>query len=783
MYNFSDPKFDPVFEEFYRFEPSLRNQKLLDSLYKKYNLPEEIGKSNWLQRFSFKNGSPPVIHDSTQSLISAKAIENFYKNHGFLDANVTHDLKKIGRKKVASIYRISPQKPLYIKEMEYNIPYSDILQLYEKNKKNSLIKAGNRLDQFAMDAEMNRFTRIARNNGYFDFNINRDEMFFWADTLEGRDKLKLELEIKKIKDSEDEKDYFQKYTYKDVIISVQNSFSDNENVSRKPSEKFNNYTIEPLNDAYKLSVFSDMMVIEPGKNYSLREQEATNRRIFSTNNFNLISSEITAKDSLLIAKYRIYPKLKYDLEFTFETLTLPYPAIGGDNTNFPNKTFNIGITPGVNLTVRNLFRGAENLNLSFSGTFGTIEFEDPSRNRLFNAFDLTFQSRLIFPRFWAPFGLKNKISKRFNPITDITQNASLQRNIGLGRISLGTSINYNLDLTESSKLRVSVFNNQFIKLLNPGNYFNVFLSDRLIRDNTFGQYFALNPTVGNDYNNEIIGDNEVIALIQNDLPFLNFLQGTNPALFDQFNLMNLRRARNTQDFWINSFITDYTYTEFRNPLITHPLFFQTKIEVGGNVISLLDNFFQFNGKIGGVAYSQFVKLELDHRQLWKVAPKSSLAWRNYFGIALPYNKSEFIPFDKSFFMGGANDIRAWPVFNLGPADEKNPNLAVENLKLLFSLEYRFKMGGPFEGALFVDAGNIWGINREFPTTLFKFEEFYNEIAIGTGWGIRYDLKYLMLRFDFGYKLADPTRDLGDRLRVENIEWFRPQVQFAINYPF
>ena len=159
------------------------------------------------------------------------------------------------------------------------------------------------------------------------------------------------------------------------------------------------------------------------------------------------------------------------------------------------------------------------------------------------------------------------------------------------------------------------------------------------------------------------------------------------------------------------------------------------------------------------------------------------------GIAMPFGNSDQIPFERKYFTGGANGIRAWPVRTLGPGSFKsNPNEFPNqsgDIKLEANAEYRFAMIGPFEGALFVDMGNIWSLKDNRPGTEFSFPGFYKELAVGTGVGLRYDFSFVILRVDFGMKLHDPSLDAGSRWIPANqiLTKNNVNVAFAIGYPF
>ena len=170
---------------------------------------------------------------------------------------------------------------------------------------------------------------------------------------------------------------------------------------------------------------------------------------------------------------------------------------------------------------------------------------------------------------------------------------------------------------------------------------------------------------------------------------------------------------------------------------------------------------------------------------------NAIVGRAFIGVGLPYGNFDLLPFEKQYFTGGANGIRAWQVRSLGPGTYKAnetdyPNQS-SDIKLEANLEYRFKLTGFLEGALFLDAGNIWAINEKDNRegAQFKFNQFYKQIAIGTGTGLRFDLTYFIFRLDLGLKLRDPSHDLNKNWII-GTRPFKSEdlnLSFAIGYPF
>ena len=174
---------------------------------------------------------------------------------------------------------------------------------------------------------------------------------------------------------------------------------------------------------------------------------------------------------------------------------------------------------------------------------------------------------------------------------------------------------------------------------------------------------------------------------------------------------------------------------------------------------------------------------LDGRQIqWFCHP-------GYGGIALAYGNTDQMPFERKYFSGGANGIRGWPIRTLGPGSYQSDPTEFPNqsgdIKLEANAEYRFKMVGPLEGAVFFDLGNIWSVKDNRPGTEFRFDTFYKEIALCSGLGMRYDFSYIIMRLDLGIKMHDPSLPEGARW-ISPDNYFRKDnlnLVFAIGYPF
>jgi outer membrane protein assembly factor BamA len=197
-------------------------------------------------------------------------------------------------------------------------------------------------------------------------------------------------------------------------------------------------------------------------------------------------------------------------------------------------------------------------------------------------------------------------------------------------------------------------------------------------------------------------------------------------------------------------------------------------------------------KLLNTNFAQYLRGDVDFRHYNILNPYSSIVYRLFAGAGLPYKNSTALPFEKKYFSGGANSIRAWQVRDLGPGSYKELvqgtySNQTADIKLEANLEYRFKLFWVLEGALFVDAGNIWAINKndDREGALFMFDKFYKDIAVGTGFGTRFDFSFFIFRFDLGIKTRDPVFPDGEKWVFGNRKPGKGDfvLNLGIGYPF
>lgn len=779
FYNMANPKYDTILAEYMTYPNSMRNQNLRDSLFVKHGKPEYKGKSLWGNRFLHLFGEPPVILDPIKTKKSEENIRKFFVYRGYWDAQVQSQNKiDSAAKKAQVLYTITHKDPTYIDNYFYDIPYENIKSVYERTINESVVKNKDILDQENLEKEVTRLTNVMRDEGYYTFNRTNDEISFTADTLKNKRKnVPLTLEIRK-----QDSGTYKKAKIASVNVYVVDNPKDTIGITK---EKYKGLNIFKKEGNFKNKTFWSPILVEKGGTYLQKDLDLTRRNLLGLNNFTIINTRPEElrknNDSILDVTYMLKPLPRYQVKGAFD---VHYSQI-----------LNFGFSPSVELTARNVFGGAENLGVSFSGIIGTTKNTDNlSSNKIFNAYELSAQTNLTIPRLWLPY-VQNILPKRYSPTTVINLGTSVQNNIGLGRINFNAGINYNLNINEKLSHRFTLFNTQFSFTQNKDKYYELFPRDQNVLVDMFALYFDKNPALGVEYQSGKIPTDEVSKMILADTNFQNNLAAEDQKSLVYFKQSMLNKDRQTQDVIISSLMYNFLYNEMGKKEYKNPLSINAKVEFAGNLFSL------FNAKdaqvgvidnpktIFKIPYSQFVKFDVDFRKYFTFFQnKHTLAFRQFIGIGIPYGNSSQMPFIRSYFNGGSYDIRAWRAFSgLGPADTQIDPLirsfTMGNIKLTSSVEYRFPMNDMFHGAVFTDAGNIWNLKDNGIGDQFKFNKFLSQMGLGSGLGLRINVAYITLRVDVAYQIYDPNMPEGSRWRFSKIKPLQPTWNFAFGLPF
>jgi outer membrane protein assembly factor BamA len=622
-----------------------------------------------------------------------------------------------------------------------------------------------------------------RDYGYYKFNSLGDEIYFVADSLKSRKQVPLTLEIHK--DSLDTP--YKMATIGNIDVAIVDEMNDYPKNTTKDSLR--GIRFHKVNNQYKDRAIWRAITVGPKQVYDQKKLDLTKRNILSMNNFSILKARDSLRhgggtipnDSIVDVMYILKPLPKYELKV-------------GTDINY-SQVLNLGISPSVDLTTRNIFGGAENLSTSLSGTFGSIRSTKDISKRVL-AYELSAQASLNFPRLLLPFDYYKLLPKRYSPTSSIILGASVQNNIGLGRVNFNTGLNYLATVNDKVSHRLTIFNTQLSLTKNKDAYYDYFVNDNEIRQEIFDNYFLVRPNIAQQFSSGQLTIDQVSQRITEDL---DYQQGLDQAGIDRYTAFIgtlVNKDRQTQDVLISSLIYNFVYNEIGKKDYPNAFYFNGKVELAGNIFSIFNQKRNDGGivtsperTIFGIPYAQFVKFDFDVRKYFKFS-KNTLVLRQFVGVGIPYGNSSNMPVIRSYFNGGSNDIRAWVAFGgLGPADsqvdERVRTYMTDNLKLTTNIEFRVPFNDMYEGALFTDIGNTWSLKNynDGYGDEFKFNKFLSQVGVGSGFGLRVNVAYITLRLDLAYKMYDPNKPEGDRWRLKYFQPFKPTLNIAFGYPF
>ncbi|WOI21952.1 translocation and assembly module lipoprotein TamL [Nonlabens ulvanivorans] len=777
FYNLARPHRDSIYLKWMQENPNgLKRRNKILSEKQTIQLGQSLVDFNsWIKR----TGEEPAILELDDITKSKERLRAWYWNQGWFNTEVTHEIIDSDKKQRAEVvYTIKKHQSYKVDSIKTRISSPLVDSLYQANTQGQLITAGEQYYTPDFNAERDRLMTLFRNNGIFY--MEKEFIKFEGDTVNTKHKANIAVIIddREIKDG----DSIIKKPFLIHKISKINVYPDYEEAlasSIPDTTRYKNINIIRYGEKkYRNFVLADAIFFHEGDIYRDIDRDRTFNRItelksFYTPSIRLEPDPADSTGVSLIANILLTSKKKFFLKNSAETTHSNIQALG------------IGLNSS--LVIRNLFQGSELLDINFRGSIGASADGASGDSRFFDLQEYGADARLSFPRLFFPIKTEKLIPKYMSPSTNLSIGFVSQTNIGLDKTSFNSILSYRWKPKPTNTSRFDLINAQYVRNLDPGDFFNVYNST----------YNSLNAVAEDlNINNPIyLNDDNDLSIPQGTSLFTrDVLNGSIATTSDQRETVrNIeeRRDRLTQ----NNLIVSTSYNWIRNTqkgiYDDDYSLFSIRVESAGNVLAGITSLVgeptnsDGNRTAFGVEYSQYAKTEIDYIKHWQLFSNNVFAIRAFGGIAIPYGNSDNIPFTRSFFGGGPNDNRAWQAYELGPGSTGGINDFNEaNMKLAFNGEYRFTINGSFKGALFVDAGNIWNVldNEDNPDAQFKGIADLSTISVGSGFGIRYDFGFFVLRLDTGFKTFNPALEEGRR-------WFKeikiPKAVFnvGINYPF
>lgn len=701
-------------EEAYQYvQQDIRpNSRVNLALYNMFNTRDGKYRTDRIKNI----GEAPHLLDSSLVDISRREIQKFLAYKSFFNARVESTIR-IRNKKAYITFQADQGPSFKVRNISQAIRDSAVNNLYKSNRaKLTTIRSGSRYDVDSIMSAINSTHTLLRSNGYYDF--LKPYIHVDADSTLMSSQVDLKLNIYNPPGRTSHKVYRIKTTH----IDIKNS---NIRFGRRPPDSAlvdSQYFFRDYSHRFKFDKLTRYIFLNKGERYSIAEENLTYDRLYELNVFRNIKIEYE-KDADSV---HLNPRIE------ITPLKRNSNRVEGEYTfNSGRNGFNIGNT----YTNRNLFGGAERLDIKFR--YGAL-FDSRDKkifSSIFNR-DIQIGVNLVIPRIVAPFYVRENYRAGL-PHTTISSSMQIFDQPGAFRNRLFiNSISYDWTQSRSRLHSFTPINIEY----RDGRL------DRAFRDS-------------------LVNSGNLLYVQTNDRRFLN--------LGSQYN------------FTLNAHKLN-TYNNF--------IYFRGFFDIGGNSLGLLANVFKFhrdeNGfrTILGLPYLQYAKTELDLRYYKSLGGERQFVARLNPGVALPYGNSNALPFERNFYAGGSSGVRAWQARTLGPGnynrsfirdEETRKNLTYLDqfgeIKVEGNLEYRFKLmnnffGSKLKGATFVDYGNVWRLddNANVPGGKFEFDKFFNQLALGAGAGLRFDLQYFVFRFDVGAKIKDPQFTGSDNWVVRHL---------------
>lgn len=689
--------------------------------------------TNSFNRFLQKLGDAPVIYDAIVTQKSQREIEKAVRNMGYMRAKVELETE-VKKNRIKVNYRIKAGRPYIIQQIAYNIDDMTINDFIEKDTIHSYLHTGMPFDVVALDNERNRITKLLQNNGYYKF--HKDFIVYQADTVRNTFQVNLTMKLLPFQlKKEDVPTKHRQYTIRNVnfltednLINQENNYTGYQSLQHKGLQIFyqDKMYIRP-------NTLSNFNYIRPNKLYS--EQDVQNTytsmgRLRALKYTNIRFDEVLDNDSAQLDANVLLTKGK-NQSLSFE--------IEGTNS-----AGDLGAAASMTFQHRNVFKGSETFTMKVRGAYEAITgLQEGYENDDYKEYGI--EASLNFPEFKFPF-LSADFKRKIRATSEVGLSFNSQNRPEFTRTLASAKWGYRWVDRKSSQHRFDLLDVNYIYV----------------------------PWKSENFKN-----------------YLENLTDRNSILIKSYEDQLIVRMGYT-----------YTYNSANDKSRTstnrNSYSIRMNLEEAGNLLYLGSKAIHSAPKedkgyvIANIPFAQYIKGDIDFARNWNIDERNSLVFHIGMGVAYPYGNSQVLPFEKRYFSGGPNSVRGWSVRSLGPGSYKGTegNMNYINhsgdIKLDVNLEYRTHLFWKFNGAAFIDAGNIWNI-RDYEGQeegTFRFNRFYKQLAVAYGLGLRFDLDYLIIRFDGGMKAVNPMKTGKDKYPFLRPKFSRDfAFHFAVGYPF
>ena len=681
-----------------------------------------------INKFFRRIGEAPVIYEPSLAELSRDNLTMAMRNKGYLQAETERFMEEYEHK-VKLKYLMKPGRRYYIRTYRTVVDDSEVDSVLRHNESDSYLKINMPCDAGLLDKERDRVVSLLHREGYY--RVLKNFVSFEVDTLRGPDDIALTMFVEGKTVAADTTGIYTRYSIRNVVVDV--------NLEQEAQQHCDTVSYRGMELRYhgsrqlRPNVIYSQMKLLPGDRYNEDNVRSSYRNFSNLQALRYAIIRMEQADSG-----------RLDCHVTLQTNKVNSISAELEGTNTSG---DLGVASSVSFTNRNLFRGSEVWTTKLKGAFEAITGLEGYNDQ--NYFEISAETHLSFPRIILPFLSESK-RQGLNGMSEL----SLQFN------SQDRPEFHRRVLTGAWSYRWHNNHNRIQQKVDAVSLNYVFMP-------------WISSTFRRDYLDD---DSRRSAIIRYSYENLFIVNSAYSFMYNSTG--NLSNASMYQK---NAYQFHFSVESAGNLLYALAQATNAKKDDNGAY-----NFFN-------VAFAQYAKLDFDYSRNILVDNRNSFAFHTAFGLAVPYGNASIIPFEKRYFAGGPNSIRGWSVRQLGPGRYTGKDGKVDfinqtgNLKLLVNMEWRSFLFWKLHGALFIDAGNVWN-TRDYeaqPGGQFRFDTFYKQIAASYGMGLRLNLDYFILRFDFGMRAVDPAYSSGR----EHYPLLHPRLSrdltfhFAVGLPF
>lgn len=712
--------------------------KKLEKIQRRYvkKLPKaqrRVDEGNFWMRVL---GEAPVYFNANEVSKNAEKMQKYLYNNGFFENKVSFRTDT-AQSRIRVKYLIEENRPTILNNITYLVRNKLLDSILLSTNKDALLVSKKRYDGDSFEEERIRIETLLRNQGYYGF--SRQYVYYMVnDTIRRAetDSLYKLVDVSVRVDLPARQTNLVPYKIGSVYFEVLSPSNLPDSLFKKDTIEFKSVKYIFADKKFSPSILNSKLQVKPGEFYSQQKERDTQRQLSLTDQFRFVNAPLDSANHLLNVHYKASPLEKYQVSADVGLNVIQLQGAPGPFANLSYK-------------IRNVFNGLENFESNIRGGIELVPGFVGSR-KINRSQEINVNTSLIFPKLLLPFHLFQSKVERYNPRTQL----------GLGY----NYVNRPEYTRTNAKLALS---------------------------------YSWQPSPIKLYSLSFV-----------DLNILN-TASINPG-FDSL-LIDLRSQGNNLIYSFKpSFVSgvNFTYVYNTNSIGGPPKnarYFRIALESGGTSLNVVPNQKNLIRNLFGdsLQFYKYVRLNLDFRRYWRTGAHSSFVTRINTGTIYSYGDSKVPPYEKYFFAGGSNSVRGWLPRRLGPGSSA-PRVTKDNLSIEAPGEFLLEGNAEWRGhlanffgdinyALFIDAGNVWNLNNDATeSSRLVADKFLKQIAVGSGFGIRYDLSYFVLRFDFGFKVYDPyyQRFVLDELNFQKISniFDRTRKNFlninlGVGYPF